>query len=186
MSAVSPAIATKTAWAIDAAHTDVQFSVRHMMMSTVRGHFPALSGTIWLNEANLADSSVEVEIDAASVNTRDENRDAHLRSPDFLDAEPFPKITFKSTKITQTGADEFKVAGDLTIKGVTLPVVLDTTFNGRGKTPFGSEIVSFSAETTINRKDFGLNWNVAIETGGFVVGDKLKIAIELEAVLQER
>jgi polyisoprenoid-binding protein YceI len=185
MSAVLPITGTKAAWAIDAAHTDVQFAVRHMMMSTVKGHFPALSGTIWLNEANLADSSVEVEIDAASVTTRDANRDAHLRSADFLDAEHYPKITFKSTRITQTGSDEFKVAGDLTIKDVTRPVVLDTTFNGRSKTPFGTEIVSFSAETTINRKDWGLTYNIAIETGGFVVGDKLKISIESEAVLQQ-
>jgi polyisoprenoid-binding protein YceI len=185
MTAVMPTTGTKTAWAIDAAHTDVQFAVRHMMMSTVRGHFPVLSGTIWLNENNFADAEVEVELDAAGVTTRDQGRDAHLRSADFLDAENYPKISFKSTKITQTGSDTLKVAGELSIKDVTLPVVLDTTFNGRTKTPFGTEIVSFSAETTINRKDWGLTYNIAIETGGFVVGDKLKISIETEAVLQE-
>jgi polyisoprenoid-binding protein YceI len=185
MSAVLPTTGTKTAWAIDVAHSDVQFAVRHMMMSSVKGHFPGLTGTIWLNDATLADSEVEVEIEAASVTTRDENRDAHLRSADFLDVENFPNFTFKSTKVTHHGADQLAIAGDLTIKGVTLPVVLDATVNGRGKTPYGTEIVSFSAETTINRKDFGLTYNMALETGGFVVGDKLKIAVEVEAVLQE-
>jgi polyisoprenoid-binding protein YceI len=185
MSAVLPTTGTKTVWAIDTSHADVQFSARHMMMSSVKGNFTGLRGTIWLDESNLTDSSAEIEIETNSLTSRDPNRDTHLKSADFFDVENYPKITFKSTTITQTGSDEFKVAGDLTVKDVTRPVLLDTTFYGRAKTPFGTEIVSFSAETTINRKDFGLTWNVALETGGWLVGDKVKINIEFEAVMQD-
>jgi polyisoprenoid-binding protein YceI len=185
MSTVLPTTGTKTTWAIDGSHTDVQFSVRHMMMSNTKGHFTGVTGAIVLDDTNISNSSVEVTIDAASITTRDENRDTHLRSPDFLNAEKYPNITFKSTNVTPKGSDDLKIEGDLTIADVTRPVVLDATFNGRGKSPWGHEVLSYSAETSINRKDFGLTWNVALETGGFVVGDKLKINIELEATLQE-
>lgn len=185
MSTAVTATGTKTVWAIDPAHTDVQFAVRHMMLSSTKGHFPGVSGTIVLDENDLTNSSVEVEIDAATIDTRDANRDTHLKSADFLDAEKFPKLTYKSTSITQIDEETYEVNGDLTIKDITRPVVLTTNFNGRGKSPWGIEVLSFSAETTINRKDWGLTWNVALETGGWVVGDKLKISIEVEANLQQ-
>jgi polyisoprenoid-binding protein YceI len=155
-----------------------------MMFTTVKGHFGAVTGTIHLDEQDISRSSVEAEIDAASLDTRTEQRDTHLRSQDFLHVEQHPTITFKSTRVERAGEDRFKVAGDLTIRGTTRSVVLDTTLNGRGKTPFGTTVASFEATTTINRKDFGLNWNVALEAGGFLVGDTIKIGIDTEAVLQ--
>lgn len=171
-------------WEIDPAHTLVEFSAKHMMVVTVRGRFSGVKGTIELNESDPAKSIVVAEIDATTIDTRTEQRDNHLRSADFLHVEQHPTITFRSTKVEPAGGDRYKVTGDLTIRGTTRPVTLDTTLNGRGKTPYGKEIIGFSAETTINRKDWGLNWNVALETGGFVVGDTIKIALEVEAVKQ--
>jgi polyisoprenoid-binding protein YceI len=173
-----------TIWQIDPAHSTVEFAVKHMMVTTVKGQFTGISGTITLDEADLARSSVAVEIDAASVTTRDPQRDGHLRSADFFDVANHPKITFTSTRVEALGPDRLRVTGDLTIRGVTRPVVLDVTYHGRGVTPFGTTIVAFSAETTISRADFGLTWNVALEAGGVLVSDAVKISIEVEAIRQ--
>jgi polyisoprenoid-binding protein YceI len=154
-----------------------------MMVATVKGRFARLSGRILDVADDPARSSVEVSIDATSVDTRDERRDAHLKSADFLDVDNFPSITFSSTRIEPLGGDRLRITGDLTIRGQTRPVTFEATLNGRGKTPYGSEIAGFSAEAQLNRKDWGLNWNVALETGGFLVSDTIKISLELEAVL---
>ena len=170
------------AWNIDTSHSEILFAVRHMMISTVRGQFNKFSGNINIDETNPTNSSVEVTIDVTSINTRDEKRDGHLVSPDFFDAATYPSITFKSSKVETTGANTGKIHGDLTIKNVTRPVVLDTTFVGKAKSPWGTTSAGFNASTTINRADFGLTWNVALETGGFLVGEDITITIELEAV----
>ena len=170
------------AWNIDTSHSEILFAVRHMMISTVRGQFNKFSGSINIDEANPANSSVEVTIDVASINTRDEKRDGHLASADFFDAATFPTITFKSSKVEVTGANTGKIHGDLTIKGVTRAVALDTTFTGKAKSPWGTTSAGFNASTKINRADYGLTWNVALETGGFLVGEDISITIELEAV----
>jgi polyisoprenoid-binding protein YceI len=177
MSAPTTAVST---WNIDASHSLAEFSVRHMMVSTTRGQFQNVSGTLSIDENDLTKSSVEATIEVKSLTTRDEKRDQHLASPDFFDAEQFPTITFKSTGITKKG-DDYLVAGDLTIHGVTRPVELKTEFNGFNTTPWGGRVVGFSADTEISRKDFGLEWNVALETGGVLVGDKVKIHLEVEA-----
>jgi polyisoprenoid-binding protein YceI len=174
-----------TTWAIDPSHSLVEFGVKHMMFATVKGRFTGVRGTINLDEADLSRSSVRVEIDAASIDTRDERRDAHLRSGDFFDAETYPVLTFKSTRVEPAGPDRLKVTGDLTIRGVTRQVTLDATINGRGVTPWGNEVAGYSAETQINRKDYGLNWNAALESGGVLVGDTVKIALEVEAGKQD-
>jgi polyisoprenoid-binding protein YceI len=171
---------TKTLWNIDPAHSLVEFSVRHMMVS-VKGRFGAVSGTIESVDENIADAQVDVAIDAASIDTRNEQRDAHLRSPDFLDVERFPKITFRSTRIEDHGDGTFDVVGDLTIRGVSKEIVLHAEDSGRGTTPFGAYIAGFTATGEINRHDFGAKWNVALEAGGFLVGDTVKIALEVEA-----
>lgn len=181
---VAGAIGTKTVWAIDASHTVAEFGIKHMMVSTTKGRFADVQGTIELDEADIANSSVRVEIDVASIDTHDEKRDAHLRSPDFFDAENHPKITFVSTKIEPEKGDRFRVMGDLTIRGTTRPVVLDAEFGGRGTTPWGSEVIAYTASTQISRKDFGLTWNVGLEAGGVLVGDTVKISLEVEAIKQ--
>src|SRR3954451_462097 len=157
----------RTAWEIDSKHTLGELSVKHMIFPTVKGRFSAVRGTIVLDEDDPTRSSVEAEIDAASIDTREEQRDAHLRSADFLDAEQHPNITFKSRRIEPTrDRDRLRVIGDLTIRGATREVALDTTLNGRGTNPWGQQVAGFTAETSINRKDFGLNWNAALEAGG--------------------
>lgn len=168
-------------WNLDKAHSAIEFAVKHMMFSTVKGRFGEFSGTISLDEQNLANSRVQVEIQTASVDTRDPGRDAHLKSADFFDAETFPAITFSSTNVESGKNDEFKVTGDLTVHGVTKPVVLDVEQTGRGMSPFGFEVAGFSATTKISRKEFGLEWNAALESGGVLVGDDIKISIEVEA-----
>jgi polyisoprenoid-binding protein YceI len=169
-------------WNLDTVHSHVGFSVRHLMISKVNGHFKVWSGTLVTDEANPANSSVEVEIDAASIDTREEKRDEHLRSADFLDAAKYPKITFKSTKVAKADDDRYNVTGTLTIHGVSKEVVLDTEFAGRQKDPWGGERSGFSAKTTINRQDFGLTFNMPLEGGGVMVGDKVTITLEIEAV----
>jgi len=170
------------AWVIDTAHSAVEFSVKHMMISTVRGRFTKFSGTVALDEANLANTTIEGAVELASVDTHDANRDGHLRSPDFFDAAQFPAMTFRSTRIEPAGGDQFRVTGDLTIKGVTRPVALTVVSEGRNKDPWGNQRWGFSAETSINRKDWGLNWNVALEAGGWLVGEQVKITLEAELV----
>jgi polyisoprenoid-binding protein YceI len=182
--ATVPSSPTATTWQIDPAHSLVEFSVRHMMFSTVKGRFTGLSGTITDVADDPALSSVEVQIDAASVSTGDEQRDGHLRSPDFFDVQTYPSLSFKSTRIAGN-RDAFTVTGDLTVHGQTREVELDVTFNGAGTNPFGKRVAGFSAETKLNRKDFGLNWNVALEAGGVLVSDTIKVQIELQAVQQD-
>ncbi|HEU0302582.1 MAG TPA: YceI family protein [Longimicrobium sp.] len=173
---------TTTTWQIDPAHTTVEFSLKHLMISTVRGHFGAVSGTIVLDEAHPALSSATAEIDVTSIDTRQEQRDAHLRSPDFFDVEVFPRITFRSTRIEALGGGRYDVHGELTIRDVTREVVLQTTDEGRGGDPWGGERAAFSATTRIDRRDYGLTWNQALETGGVLVGNDIKITLEVQAV----
>jgi polyisoprenoid-binding protein YceI len=173
--------ATQTStWTIDQAHSTVNFSLRHMMVTKVTGQFERFSGTIVFDPANVDAASVEVEIETASITTRSADRDTHLRSADFFDAETYPTITFKSTGVHGHG-DSFHVHGDLTMHGVTREVVLDTTFNGTGTSPFGHTVAGFEAETKIKRGDFGLNWNAALETGGVMVSDEIRITLDIEA-----
>lgn len=170
-------------WNIDAAHSQATFSVKHMMISTVKGHFEVLSGQLELDEQHPENSWVEAEVDAASINTRDAKRDGHLRSADFFDVEKYPKITFRSNRVEAKGDNEYRVTGNLTIHGVTKEVTFDADYAGQlPKDPFGFQRAAFNAKTTINRKDFGLNWNVALETGGVMVSEKVNIEIDLEAV----
>jgi polyisoprenoid-binding protein YceI len=176
---------TTTTWTIDAAHTLVEFSAKHMMITTVKGRFADINGVITIDESNPGASSVEAEIATASIDTRSEQRDQHLRSGDFLDVEQYPQISFRSRRIEGAQAEAgstFRVVGDLTIHGVTREVTLDTTFEGQGRDPWGGERVSFSAITKIDRRDFGLTWNAALETGGVLVSNVITIAIEAQAV----
>jgi polyisoprenoid-binding protein YceI len=179
------AVASNTSWQVDPAHTTVGFSAKHMMFTTVRGGFRGVAGTIVLDEANPAASSVDVTIDAGSINSGVEQRDGHLKSPDFLNVEEHPTITFKSTSVEPKGADRARVVGELTILGVTRPVVLETELVGKGTNPWGKEVVGFEAKTTINRKDFGLTYNVALEAGGLLLSDEVKIELDVQAVKQE-
>ncbi|MFT4235099.1 MAG: YceI family protein [Microbacterium sp.] len=169
-------------YAIDASHSEVGFEVRHMMIARVRGHFGAVSGTITLPE-NLLEASVDAKVETASVSTKDDGRDAHLRSADFFDTEQFPEITFVSTAVREDGGD-LVVDGDLTIKGITKKVTFTVEVGGFGGDPFGNFKAGGTATTTINREDFGLTWNAALETGGVLVGKDVKITLDLEAVFQ--
>jgi polyisoprenoid-binding protein YceI len=174
----------QSTWKFDPYHTLVEFSGKHMMITTVKGRFESVRGTITFDEANPSRSSVEVEMDAASLVSGSEYRDNHLKSADFLEADKYPVITFKSTHIEPAGSNHAKIAGDLTIHGVTREVVLDTELTGRGKNPMNQEVVAFDARTSISRKDFGLTWNVALETGGLLVSDTIKIEIAVEGIKQ--
>ena len=171
-------------WIIDNSHSNIQFTVRHMMIAKVRGRFPNFSGTVVFDEQNPVNSSVDVQIEVASIDTRDERRDGHLASPDFLDAANYPSMSFVSKRVEVVDANHGKITGDLTIRGVTNEVTLDTEYSGQALSPWGSTSAGFSASTTINRKDWGLNWNVALETGGLLVGEEVKIEIELELIKQ--
>ncbi len=176
---------TTTRWQIDPAHSAAHFSVRHLMISNVRGEFTKLSGSAVIDPTNPANSSVEVTIDAASVNTREPQRDAHLRSPDFFDVAKYPAITFRSTQVEAHGVDNLKVTGDLTIHGVTHPVTLDVEGpTPPVKDPWGNIRAGVTATAKINRKDFGVAFNALTETGGVVVGDEVKITIEAELIQQ--
>jgi len=177
----TPSIPAGT-WTIDPSHSEVGFSVRHLMVSKVKGNFDTFEGQITIADSPL-ESSVTAEVDLNSINTRDEGRDAHLRSGDFFDTESHPKLTFVSTSVVADG-DDFKVAGDLTIKGTTRSVVLDLEFNGVSGDPWGGTRAGFSAETEISRKDFGVDFEIPMDGGGVVVGDKIKVSLEVEAVLQ--
>ena len=175
-------------WAIDPAHTLVQFSAKHMMITTVKGGFSEVTGSIVASEDSPDRSTVEVEIGAASIDTRVGQRDDHLRSADFLEVERFPKITFRSRRVEGAHArpgDEFKLVGDLTIKDTTMEVVLDCVFEGRGKDPWGKERAGFAVEGEIDRRDWGLKWNQAIETGGVLVANKVRIEAEVQFVRQD-
>ena len=172
-------------WIVDGTHSHVGFSVRHMMVTTVRGQFTKYTGTLNLDPANVAASTIEGEIDVASVDTANADRDNHLRANDFFDAPNHPKITFKSTKIEAKGGDDYVVHGDITIRGVTKPIELEVEYAGTSKNPYGKTVAGFSAKGAINRKDFGVSFNAVLETGGVAVAEKVKIEIEGQAVLQE-
>jgi polyisoprenoid-binding protein YceI len=181
--ATAQAPTTTTTWKIDPTHSDVEFAVKHLMITTVKGRFSDVEGEIVIVPGNPSASTVSATIKAASIDTRAGQRDDHLRSADFLHAESFPEITFRSTRITGDGS-AFKVIGDLTIRGTTREVTLDATNEGSTKDPWGGERIAFTAKTKIDRRDYGLTWNQAIESGGVMVGTEVKISIEIQAVKQ--
>src|SRR6188768_1518539 len=171
-----------TTWSIDPAHSHVEFAVKHLMISTVKGRFGIVGGKVSTDDAD--PTKADVEIDANSIDTRQEQRDAHLKSADFFDVEKFPKLTFKSTRVHDVDGDAFKLTGDLTIHGVTRPITLDVTSEGRGKDPWGGERSGFSATGKIKRSEFGLTWNQVLEAGGFAVCDDIKFSLDVELIKQ--
>src|SRR6266446_1209681 len=171
-------------WNIDPSHSSISFAVRHMVVSKTRGRFAKFEGQIRFDPENPAASSVEVTIDPASIDTADAQRDAHLRSADFFDVEKFPTASFRSTRIEGLPGDRYRITGNLMIHGVTKTVVLDATYEGSGKDPWGGERAGFVASTSIDRKDFGLERNQALETDGLLVGEKVELTLEVEAVKQ--
>ena len=180
--AASAARATSS-WDIDPAHTSAQFAVKHLMVSTVRGTLGAVTGTAVFDEADISKSSVQATIDVAGIDTREAKRDAHLKSPEFLDAAKFPTITFKSKKVESVGADKFKITGDLTIRGVTKEVTLDVEGTPKPlNDPFGKVRMGGSAHTRINRQDFGVNFSKTMDNGGLVVGNDVDVTIDIEIV----
>ena len=181
--AVQPqnSVSTRTAWKLDPTHSLVEFSAKHMMITTVKGRITDFAGTIYTDESDPKNSSVEVKLKAASIDTRTDQRDQHLRSGDFLNVEKYPDIIFKSTRVTGD-KQKFKLTGNLTIRDVTRELTLDVEFEGRNKDPWGGERVGFSASGKIDRREFGLTWNQALETGGVLVGNEIKINIEVQAI----
>ncbi len=172
------------AWELDPAHSTIGFSARHMMVTTVRGAFKKFSGELNLDEAHPENSSVSVTIETASIDTGQEARDNHLRGPDFFDVEHYPTITFKSKKVERQGEDRYRLIGDLTIRGVTREVPLDVIFEGEGKGMRGERRAGFTLTGSISRADFGLNWNVALESGGWLVSDKVQLDIDAQVFQQ--
>lgn len=173
-----------TTWTLDPAHSSIEFSAKHMMISTVRGRMGAVSGEIIVDEQNPANFSVHLTVDIAGLTTNEAKRDAHLRSGDFFDAENHPEATFKSTRIEPLSENKFRVTGDLTIRGTTRSITLDVERDGEAVSPWGAVAAGFSSATTLNRKDFGLNWNVALEAGGVLVSENIKLEITIEAIKQ--
>ena len=169
------------AWKLDPTHSIVEFSAKHMMFTTVKGRLSDIDGTVTVNGSTPDTANVEATIKAASIDTRTEQRDQHLRSADFLDAEQYPDITFRSTKLSGS-KDHFTITGDLTIKGTTKSVTLDATYEGTGKDPWGGERMGVSAEGKIDRREFGLTWNQALEAGGVLVSNEIKIHIDAQLV----
>lgn len=172
---------TTHAWNFDLTHSGIGFSVRHMVVSKVRGRFAKFDGRITLDDADLTRSAIDVTIDASSIDTGVEQRDGHLRSADFFDVATFPTLRYLSRRIEKVG-DGYRVTGDLTIRGVAREVALDVEYGGRARDPQGNERIGFVARTSLNRKDFGLHWNRALEAGGVLVGDRIEIDIDVEAV----
>ncbi|MDR4318214.1 YceI family protein [Niallia circulans] len=167
-------------WTVDQSHSSVGFEVKHMMVSKVKGQFDSYTADVEAADlADLTTASIAFKFDVASINTHSEDRDNHLKSADFFDTEKYPTIDFKSTSITKDG-DDYKVTGDLTIKGVTKPVTFDVEYGGKGTNPWGVEVYGFEGEAKINREDFGLTWNAVLESGGVLVGKDIKIKVELE------
>jgi polyisoprenoid-binding protein YceI len=172
-----------TTWNLDPIHSSAQFKVKHMMISNVKGEFHSIKGSVTLDSADITKSSVEATIDVSTINTREEQRDGHLKSADFFDVAKFPTMTFKSTEIRKTGVDTLAVSGDLTIHGVARNVVLDVEGpTAPIKDPYGNTRIGLSATTHVNRKDFGLTWNGALEAGGIIVGEEVAITLDLEFV----
>lgn len=172
----------KMSWTLDSVHSHVGFSVKHMMVTTVRGQFKDYRGTVRLDPKDFTKSTFEGEIDVASIDTNNADRDNHLRTNDFFDAANHPKITFKSTKIESKGGEDYAVTGDLTMRGVTKPVTLDVEFPGTSKNPYGKTVAGLTVRGTVNRKDFGIAFNAVLETGGVAVAEKVKIELDLQAV----
>ncbi|MCL6594022.1 MAG: YceI family protein [Alicyclobacillus sp.] len=171
----------KTSWQLDTAHSSIDFSIKHMMFATVRGSFHQFSGRIVADPEDLTTAEIEFTVEVASIDTRNADRDAHLKGADFFDVEHYPQIKFQATRITRAGSVQYDVTGDLTIRGITRPVTFRANFDGQGKDPWGNLRAGFSAEGSINRKDFGLTWNAPLETGGVLVGEDVKISIQIEA-----
>ena len=174
---------TTTTWNLDPVHSVAEFKVKHMMISNVKGQFTGITGVLTLDENDIAGSRVEATIDASTINTREAQRDAHLKSADFFDVEQFPTLSFRSKQVKRTGDDELAVTGDLTIHGVTRQVTFQVEGpTAAGKDPWGNTRIGLSATTKINRRDFGLTWNAALETGGILVGEDVTITLDLEFV----
>jgi polyisoprenoid-binding protein YceI len=169
-------------WNIDATHSGINFSIRHMVVSKVRGRFARYTGTVDLDDADLTRSFVEATIDASSIDTGTLQRDDHLRSPDFFDVEKYPELRFRSTRIEKVSGDRYRVVGDLTIRDVTREVSLDVEYGGRATDPWGNERIGFLASMSLDRKDFGLQWNQLLEAGGVLVGDRVEVELEVQAV----
>jgi polyisoprenoid-binding protein YceI len=174
----------KSTWVIDTAHSSVDFSVKHMMVTNVKGTFHDFNATVLADPADLTSAEIEFTIDLSSVDTRNKDRDNHLQSADFFDVEKHPTLTFKSKNIVKTGDDEYDVTGDVTLHGVTRTEVFSVTFEGAGKDPWGNEKVGYSAKGTIKRSDYGLTYNAALETGGVLIGDNIKVSLELQGSKQ--
>jgi len=183
--ATPTATGATTTWSVDPTHSHVEFAVKHLMISTVRGRFGDNKGTITYNESDPTKSKVEIEIGTSSIDTRTEQRDNHLRSPDFFDVEKYPSMKFVSKRIEGDINGEFTIIGDLTIRDQTREVPLEAEFHGKTRDPWGGDRMGFEAKGKINRKEFGLTWNQALEAGGWVVGDDIKLAIEVELVKQK-
>ena len=182
---VPGALAGGSSWRIDPAHSHVEFAVRHLMISSVKGAFGDVQGTVWVDESDPRTVLVDIVIQVASIDTRQEQRDAHLRSPDFFDAAKFPTITFRSRRVQGNPLEgDFRLTGDLTVRGITREVTLDVSPEGRLTDPWGEERAGFSAHAKIDRTDFGLTWNQALEAGGVLVGNEIKLSIEVELVRQ--
>jgi polyisoprenoid-binding protein YceI len=167
-------------WTLDSTHSIAEFAVKHMVVATAKGRFGSVEGTLHWDGQNFATASVNASIDVTTISTGDVNRDGHLKSDDFFNAEQFPTATFRSTRVDSKGGDEFKLVGDLTIRDITKEVTLDVEFEGQVKDPYGLQRAGFTAETSINRREFGLSWNAMLEAGGAVVADKVKITIHAE------
>jgi polyisoprenoid-binding protein YceI len=176
--------APSSTWTVDPMHAEVGFAVRHLMISTVRGRFGRVAGTVKLDDKDLANAKIDVEVDVTSIDTRQDQRDAHLRSPDFFDADNFPTMHFAGTRIEGDINGEFKIIGNLTVRGTTRPITLEATAEGRGRDPWGNDRAGFSAKGKLNRSEFGLTWNQVLEAGGVTVGDEVKISIDVELIHQ--
>lgn len=172
---------SKQKWAVDAAHSSIDFSIKHMMVAKVKGSFHTFDAVIDADPEDLTTASIEFSVDVASIDTRNGDRDTHLRSADFFDVENHPKMTFKSTKIVRKSEGEYDVTGDMSIRGVTRPESFQVTYEGQGKDPWGNEKAGFSGYGAINRSDYGLTYNSVLETGGVLIGDQIQISIEIEA-----
>lgn len=184
MSNVTDTATLTGTYSIDPSHSRIGFVARHAMVTKVRGSFNQFEGTGYFDAENPANSHFELTIEAASIDTRNADRDAHLRSNDFFDMDTYPEITFRSTEIEQLSDTEYRVTGDLTIKGTTKPVTIDFTYTGAAVDPFGNQRIGFEGKTTVNRKDWGVNWNAALEAGGVLVSEKVDLEFDVSAIKQ--
>lgn len=171
-----------TSWSVDAAHSSLEFAVKHMMLATVKGRFAQVDGKVSFAADDLASARVEVSVDVESIDTRNRQRDDHLRSADFFDVANWPKLTFVSRRIEETGEGGYRVVGDLTMRGVTRELSLAATFEGEGQDPWGGTRMAFHATGRLDRREFGLTWNQALEAGGILVGDEVRLSIDVELV----